>query len=130
MNEHPLDPRSTGRKRGRAVLVAIERPYWCGSTQEGDVKVEHFGNVTVGCGRSPRVADAPGGYYPSMAELQVNHINKDILDNDPVNLQWLCVSCHKKKDSQTDKGESIKGPNELGYNFLAGVEVIPDADST
>jgi uncharacterized protein YlaI len=50
-----------------------------------------------------------------MASLQVNHINKDILDNDPVNLEWVCSSCHKLIDSQTEKGVSIKG-DEFGYD--------------
>lgn len=119
--DEPLDPRSTGRKRGRAVLKEIGRPEWCGSTQEGGVKVEVYNNVKVGCGRSPVREDAPGGYYPSMETLQVNHINKNVLDNDPVNLEWLCASCHKVKDSQTEKGESAKG-DEYGYGLIPIVE--------
>jgi len=124
--DEPLDPRSTGRKRGRAVLKEVGRPYWCGSTDDGGVKQEWFGNVKVGCGRSPSDPDAPGGYYPTMGQLQVNHINKNVLDNDPVNLEWMCSSCHKIKDQQTEVGESIRGPNELGFNWMANVEVVPD----
>jgi hypothetical protein len=110
------------------VLEDVGRPKWCGSTQDGRVNEEWFGNVKVGCGRSPSDPDAPGGYYPSMAELQVNHINKNLLDVDPVNLEYLCSSCHKKKDSQTATGVSIRGENELGFNFLAGVKVVKDGE--
>lgn len=127
MKSEPLDPRSTGRRRGRKVLENIERPYWCRSTDDGGVnnqtiklppsKVDPTGAVvSVGCGRSPSDPNAPGGMYPGMSQLQVNHINKDILDNDPVNLEWACVRCHKYLDSQTKKGVSIKG-DEYGYTI-------------
>lgn len=101
------DPRSTGRKRGRATLEREGFPYWCGSTRDGGVSDD-------GCGRSPTDPDAPGGFYPGMAQLQVNHINKNVMDNDPVNLEWLCPSCHKEKDSKTDVGVSLK-EDEHGY---------------
>lgn len=120
MKDEPLDPRSTGRKRGRAVLEASGRPYFCRSRDDGTVNIEGiFLNgrlVQVGCGRSPTYEGAPGGTYPGMSTLQVNHINKDILDNDPVNLEWVCVSCHKYLDSQTETGVSIKG-DEHGYGY-------------
>jgi hypothetical protein len=51
-----------------------------------------------------------------VSQLQVNHINKDIMDNDPVNLEWLCPSCHKLKDKQTARGVSLKG-DEWGYGI-------------
>jgi len=58
-----------------------------------------------------------------MGQLQVNHINKDVLDNDPVNLEWLCAGCHKNKDKQTEKGESIVG-DEYGYGL--GVQIVEE----
>ncbi len=126
MKAEPLDPRSTGRRRGRKVLEYIGRPFWCGSTEDGGVKVENVTlpdgrTVQVGCGRSPTEEDAPGGHYPAMGQLQVNHINKNVLDNDPVNLEWMCASCHKYKDSQTEKGVSVKGEDEYGYGPPVGV---------
>lgn len=51
-----------------------------------------------------------------MATLQANHINKNIMDNDPVNLEWLCASCHKEIDQTTAKGVSVK-EDEFGYGF-------------
>jgi hypothetical protein len=38
------------------------------------------------------------------------------MDNDPVNLNWRCPSCHKKSDSKTAKGVSQKG-DEFGYGL-------------
>lgn len=119
MKEDPKDPRSTGRKRGRAALENSDRPYWCRSTDDGGVNIDIIDNVKVGCGRSPTDPDAPGGYYPGMEQLQVNHINKNILDNDLVNLEWACASCHKILDSRTAPGVSVKG-DEYGYG-LPGV---------
>lgn len=58
-----------------------------------------------------------------MAQLQVNHINKNVLDNDPVNLEWMCPSCHKYKDSATEKGVSIKGDDEHGYGIVMEADV-------
>ena len=102
MVKTPKDPRSTGRKRGRAVLERIGRPYWCDT-----------------CGRSPTVDNAPGGKWPGMSQLQVQHSNKNVLDNDPANLKWLCASCHKIEDSTTEKGVSTI-ENEFGYSLGLG----------
>lgn len=108
----PKDPRSTQRKRARKVLEATGRPYFCGSTSS-----DMWDEVSAdGCGRSNRDEEAPGGFFPAMGELQVNHINKNIMDNDPANLQYLCPSCHKEKDQQTEKGVSLV-TDEFGYNF-------------
>lgn len=54
--------------------------------------------------------------FPSMGALQVQHANKNVMDNDPANLEWLCASCHKVEDSQTGVGESLKG-DEHGYGL-------------
>lgn len=126
MKDEPLDPRSTGRKRGRAALEAIGRPYWCRSTDEGGVNTEYIDSVKVGCGRSPSDENAPGGYYTGMGQLQVNHINKKILDNDPVNLEWVCSRCHKYLDRQTAPGESIRG-DEYGYG-LGSIKVSDEEE--
>jgi hypothetical protein len=39
------------------------------------------------------------------------------MDNDLVNLEWLCPSCHKLEDSKTEKGVSQKGTNTHGYEI-------------
>jgi hypothetical protein len=106
-NKEVRDPRSTGRKRGRAALFKAERLYHCAF-----------------CGRAParippqatRSQAPPGGTWEGMATLQVNHINKNILDNDTYNLEWLCPSCHKIKDAVTLPGVSIRG-DEFGYGL-------------
>ena len=97
MKGTPKDPRSTMRRRGRNVLFKLRVPYICNE-----------------CGRSPEIfpRDAPKDltmakpYLRTVKQLQVNHINKDITDNDPSNLEFLCPSCHKLKDKQTPKGVS------------------------
>jgi hypothetical protein len=48
--------------------------------------------------------------------LECNHINKNILDNDPVNLEWLCPRDHKLTDMQTEKGQSTID-DEHGYGI-------------
>lgn len=117
--KEPGDPRSTWRKRARAVLIREGFPLWCGSTREGGVS-------EWGCGRSPSDPDAPGGHYPGMGALQANHKNKVLSDIDPANLEWLCPSCHKEKDQLTEKGVSIKG-DEMGYGFgELTILVVPD----
>ena len=103
----PKDIRSTGRKRLRLVLFRTRRPYCCGE-----------------CGKSPKKAppDAPKNieeFWPTENRvldytLDANHINKNLLDIDPANGEWLCKLCHKRKDAQTDKGVSII-ENEFGY---------------
>lgn len=87
MLKDPVDPRSTWRKRARKVLDSVGRPEWCEN-----------------CGRSPTDKEAPGGYYPGMGTLQVNHKSKVLADIDPANLERLCPSCHKEVDSVSAKG--------------------------
>ena len=58
--------------------------------------------------------EAPGGMFPGIGTLQVQHINKNIMDNDPANLEWLCASCHKEVDQQTAKGVSTIN-DKFGY---------------
>lgn len=116
------DPRSTMRRRARAVLEEIDRPYFCGSTSTGSFdmpKPEGYdpSGRPYPCGRSPILASAPGGLFAAMGALQANHINKNIMDNDPANLQWLCASCHKEKDSQSEVGVSVI-KDEFGYGEL------------
>jgi hypothetical protein len=107
----PKDIRSTGRKRARAVLFKTKRLYACAIC-----------NVTT----SLRPPEAPidfEEFWPTSFEtlvpdiphaLHANHINKNLLDVDPANLEWLCPKCHKKKDLQTSVGESTID-NEFGY---------------
>lgn len=118
--DDPKDPRSTGRKRGRAALEAQGRPYWCRSTMDGGFKTDIIRGQKAGCGRSPSDPEAPGGYYPGMSQLQVNHINKNVLDNDPANLEWACPGCHKLIDSQTEVGVSTRTTDEWGYGLIPG----------
>lgn len=110
MAKTPKDIRSTGRKRLRAVLFRIKRRYSC---------------RRCGCTSSKRPPDAPNGFenfWPIQevgvrtvaSALQANHINKNLLDCDPANGEWLCASCHALEDRQTAKGVSVI-ENEFGY---------------
>ena len=65
---------------------------------------------------APRNLELAPRWLRDISGLQANHINKDIMDNDPVNLEWLCPSCHRIKDNQTAKGVSIKD-DEWGYGI-------------
>lgn len=110
-DKEPKDLRSTGRKRARKVLFETERPYCC----------RICGVTTI----NPP-PDAPANFeefWPearreleSTYSLQAQHINKQLMDVDPVNLEWLCASCHKLEDSQTSKGVSLI-EDEHGYLF-------------
>lgn len=101
----PKDVRSTGRKRGRATLFRVGRPYECSFCHRAPARIP----------KEATISENPlNGTWEGMATLQVNHINKNLLDNDPANLEWLCPSCHKIKDSVTGVGVSIMG-DEFGY---------------
>jgi hypothetical protein len=103
----PKDIRSTGRKRLRAVLFRTRRPYCCSN---------------CGISTTLRPPDAPKNFeefWPTENRLldialDANHINKNLLDIDPSNAEWLCKKCHKQKDLQTNKGVSTI-ENEFGY---------------
>lgn len=106
----PVDARSTGRKRGRAVLIKTRRPFYCEECSRGP---KDFPDTYPTQLRDVELLADPEDRYDSIV-LECNHINKNILDNDPANLQWLCKSCHKQADMKTEKGVSILG-DEHGY---------------
>ncbi len=96
------DLRSQGRKRLRAALME--------QVENGSIKFK-----CAECGW------IPVGELSRTNNLDANHINKDLTDCDPVNGEWLCRPCHKKKDSQTEKGVSVKTldgvTNDFGYDL-------------
>jgi len=108
MKGTPKDPRSTQRKRARRLLFRLGLPYVCNE-----------------CGKSPihLPDDAPKHLQlapmsmRTVSQLQANHINKNIHDNDPSNLEWLCPSDHRLKDNLTPKGVSVKGYDDMGYDL-------------
>lgn len=99
------DMRSTGRKRGRRALFDEHRPFKCEWCDRTSIEPP---------------PDAPEWFDELWPEekrvlnysLQVNHENKDISDNDPANLQWMCQPCHKIKDTFLTE-EEVRG--EYGY---------------
>lgn len=116
----PVDPRSTQRKRARKLMFAERVPYICGAPS-----FRSDGNF---CGRSPireklppdcpqDIDLAPEWKQFASVTLQCNHINKNIMDNDAVNREWLCPSCHKLEDSKTEKGVSQIKDDPYGYEL-------------
>lgn len=105
MAKRPKDARSTGRKRGRAVLQKSSRPYACACKNSSHSW--HEGE----CGHRPKEQSRSD-------TLDVNHKNKNILDNDPANLEWLCRRCHKAEDSETAKGEMSEKAESSLYGDL------------
>ncbi len=99
-----IDPRSQARKRLRTALWEI--------TEAGGRKF-----CCAKCGYVPVGYSGGGRKDPALNRsnnLDANHINKNILDCDPVNGEWLCRTCHKNEDSVTAKGVS-KIKDEMGY---------------
>lgn len=105
-----LDARSQGRKRARKKLEEIGRPFRCECKGCKSPKCGVTLNDTPTCRWKPIPPLGRGN------NLDVNHINKNILDDDPVNLEYLCRPCHKAADSVTEKGVS-KIEDEMGYGF-------------
>lgn len=104
MPKRPKDARSTQRKRARKVLEQGRRPYRCECN--GVPGCKHKGI----CGYTPESQSRSD-------TLDVNHKNKNIHDNRPSNLEWLCRSCHKNYDKQTERGVSVI-EDEFGYAGL------------
>lgn len=105
------DWRSTGRRKARRALYKSWVDYVCSD-----------------CGVTSRTPpkDAPGHFadiWPIIqkltegkvidAQLQADHESKDLTNNDIGFLNWRCPSCHKKRDSQTDKGETTVAKREV-----------------
>lgn len=110
-NKEPKDLRSTGRKRARKVIFETRRPWECRICKKSTINPppdapEWFDEMWP---EGNRVLE-------STYSLQVQHINKQLMDVDPVNLEVLCASCHKLEDSQTSKGVSLI-EDEHGYLF-------------
>lgn len=85
----PKDPRSTYRRRARAVLLKL--------VEQGERKFE-----CEHCGWTPD----PNLPISRSNNLDANHKSKIIADCDPANLEWLCRKCHYEEDRATKKGVS------------------------
>jgi hypothetical protein len=107
-DERIKDPRSTGRKRARALLLKLveegEREYAC----------EYVGEDGSICGYKPSIPYTQKSRSGDI--LDANHKNKNWLDNDSANLEWLCRPHHYKKDRATEKGVSSVD-DEFGYGI-------------
>jgi hypothetical protein len=100
------DWRSTGRRKARRTLYKNYISYEC-----------------IDCGVTSRTPpkDAPRNFHDLWpivvklaegkvidAQLQADHETKDLTDNDLDFINWRCPVCHKKRDSQTEKGETTR----------------------
>ena len=94
-----IDWRSTGRRKARKSLYLAYKDYACNEC--GVTSIE-----------PPK--DAPKWFdeiWPTenrnlTCPLQANHLTKDLTVNDESYVEWLCPTCHKKKDSATGIGET------------------------
>lgn len=96
-----IDWRSTGRRIARRTMYKAMVEYKC-----------------CDCGRTSKEPpkDAPKWFediWPVEnrtldAQLQADHVTKDLQNNELENLEWRCPSCHKLSDKQTEKGVSTK----------------------
>lgn len=95
------DWRSTGRRKGRRVLYKARVEYCCAFPGCGVTTIEPPSDAPVFFDEiwptHLRVLTYP---------LQVNHITKDLTQNEESVLEWLCAPHHKLRDSQTGVGES------------------------
>lgn len=103
--QHVQDERSTGRKRGRKALFESGREFKCVGVPEK--------NIVCGKTTAKPPPDAPRNFedmWPEelrvLSQLQVDHENKEWMDNDPANLEWRCASCHRIHDNMSGVGES------------------------
>lgn len=108
--EDLLDARSQGRKRARKKLEEVGRAFRCSCKGCSSTKCGVSINGTNSCNWVPQPP------INRSNNLDVNHINKNILDDDPANLEYLCRPCHKAADSVTEKGVS-KIEDEFGYGL-------------
>lgn len=104
----PKDIRSTMRKRARKTLFKLGVPYRCNKCGGFPIKIP--------ADLPPELVEIKIDLDNRVSELQANHINKNLLDLDPVNLEWLCPACHKNADKVTAKNVSPKG-DEHGYGI-------------
>lgn len=56
-----------------------------------------FNNFKTQCTEAQLPCSVCGKAYREGDRFEVHHKNKDRTNNEPYNLQWCCVSCHKKK---------------------------------
>lgn len=99
-----LDWRSTGRRKARRALYSSYIPYECVGLDE------------IPCGKTSKEPpkDAPKHFeelWPAENrvldyQLQADHEDKDVTNNDISNLNWRCAFHHKMSDKRTGVGES------------------------
>lgn len=99
-NKPVKDIRSTGRRRARRALFRSRVDFKCADCGKTNIEPpkdapNYFEEIWPD---EKRVLTGSG--------LQADHETKDLDNNDVQNLNWRCPSCHKIRDSQTEKGES------------------------
>lgn len=115
------DPKSTFRKKARRTLFRDGRAFWC--EECGVAPKELPPDFPVEVDLLERIELAPHEKWTA-SRLEANHISKDISDNSPANLEWLCPSCHNLKDKQT------KGEQEETSPLFVGFPTIPELIET
>jgi len=93
------DWRSTGRRKARRELYLNYVDYKCADCGKTTIKPpmdapKHFDEIW------------PEDRRILSSQLQADHETKDYTVNDIQFLNWRCVSCHKKHDLSTGKGET------------------------
>lgn len=94
-----IDWRSTGRRKARRELYANYVPYECTDCQISTTKPpmdapKHFEEIW------------PEGNRTLESQLQADHEDKNVQNNDIRNLKWRCPSHHKLHDNLSEKGQS------------------------
>lgn len=107
-----IDWRSTGRRKARRALFRSEMPYACAGYIDSDGNHHPCGKTTKEVPKELPISVSqfeliwPEENRVLENQLQADHEDKDLTNNDVSNLNWRCSSCHKNQDKKTDKGVS------------------------
>lgn len=132
-SEGTLRGRKFARRTYLEYLAENGLPYACEGSQLGEPCGLGPDTLPSGAPENLRLGDKQVSEGVPGHHLQVDHKDKDISNNDVSNLQLLCVSCHKVKDTQeeTPTGPPTRKKSDpYGYalNFLHFHGLMQDDD--
>jgi hypothetical protein len=96
--ENIKDWRSTGRRKARKELFRSYTVFECDTCKQTSNKPPQDA--------PPWFEEIWGEHRTLTSQLQAQHQTKDVTNNDLSVLKWLCPSCHKLEDQETEKGVS------------------------
>ena len=100
-------------KKGQQGFQKIENGHWVTLKRERNIAIHH---------KTP--CEVCGTPYDGNTRFEMHHIDGDRTNNEPKNLAWFCVSCHKKAHYRMGRKRGGDNGYELLTDKIVSIEYV------